>query len=172
MDSTHDNTILILALAAAAGALTYIVMKHKENTTTTPAGAGLPVPTPPLQGRVTSPFGRRSAPVAGASTYHNGVDLAAPIGTQVRAPWDGTIAKTYYNEKGGYQMLVDHPGGYRTGYAHLSQFVARAGDRVAQGDLIALTGNTGIGTGPHLHFTLTDPAGNKIDPQTIFTFKA
>ena len=162
----HDHTLPLLALAAALAAITLYFMKRKQNTTATAT------PLLPGPGRLTSPFGHRRAPTAGASTYHNGVDLSAPVGTPVRAPWDGTVAATYYSTTGGNQMLVDHPGGYRTGYAHLSKFVAAKGQSVRQGDIIALTGNTGIGTGPHLHFTLTDPQGNKVDPQSIFTFNA
>lgn len=164
--TAQDYLLALLALVAALGAV-LVILKRKNSTT-----MDTPTPTLPVEGRVTSPFGPRRAPTAGASTRHNGVDLSAPVGTPVRAPWDGTVAATYYNTTGGNQMLVDHPGGYRTGYAHLSKFVAAKGQSVRQGDIIALTGNTGIGTGSHLHFTLTDPQGNKVDPQSIFTFNA
>ena len=102
----------------------------------------------------------------------NGVDIAVPAGTEIKSPWDGTVLQTYSNDAGGRQMIVTHTNGYRTGYAHLSAFRARAGQQVKAGDTICLSGNTGRSTGPHLHFTLTDPHGAKIDPETIFNFKA
>ena len=118
--------------------------------------------------RITSQFGQRTAPVAGASTNHNGIDIATPIGTPVVAPADGTV--TLVNNvpnMGGKQIVITHNDGYKTGYAHLSEQLVSVGQNVKQGQLIAKTGNTGIGTGPHLHFTLTYN-GVKIDPLKYF----
>lgn len=166
MAASSDNTnLLLLTLAAATAAITIYRMKNKHTATAA-------APLNPITGPITSPFGQRTAPTTGASTYHNGVDIAAPIGTTVHAPWDGTVANTYANSKGGNQLIIQHPNGYRTGYAHLTRALVSPGQTVAQGDPIALTGNTGITTGPHLHFTLTNPNGNKIDPTTLFSFQA
>ncbi len=121
----------------------------------------------PVKGRLTSKFGLRTSPTAGASTGHNGIDIAVPIGTEVKAPLDGIITKAYSNSGGGNQMIVKHTNGYTTGYAHLSAFKKAIGDKVKQGDTIALTGNTGITTGPHLHFTVRDPKNNLIDPLSV-----
>ena len=151
---------LLLSMAAALVTIQIIKLMNRLNAKN------------PVTGPITSKFGKRKAPVAGASTYHNGVDVGVPVGTQVVAPWDGTVLSTYSNAAGGNQMIVKHPNGYRTGYAHLSEFCAQKGDRVAAGQTICLSGNTGRGTGAHLHFTLTNPAGQKVDPETVFDFKA
>ena len=124
----------------------------------------------PVKGKITSKFGYRSAPKAGASTWHNGVDIAVPVGTRVRSPWAGRVSDTLYNSSGGKQMIVDHYNGYKTGYAHLSEWKRNKGDRVAAGSVIALSGNTGNTTGPHLHFTLTGKDGVKMDPEKKFHF--
>ena len=158
-----DNTwCIVVLLSLAAALLTVIIWKtmNKLNAKN------------PVTGRITSKFGKRQAPTAGASTYHNGVDIAVPVGTQVVAPWGGTVLSTYSNAAGGRQMIVRHPNGYRTGYAHLSGYIASKGQTVKQGEAICLSGNTGHSTGPHLHFTLTNAAGQKVDPETIFDFKA
>jgi len=129
-------------------------------------------PVNPVAGTVTSPFGSRPAPAAGASTWHNGVDISVPAGTPVRSPWSGTVRSVYTNASGGRQMIVAHPNGYLTGYAHLNSWTAAKGSAVRAGQELCRTGSTGISTGPHLHFTLTDPQGRKVDPQTLFDFKA
>lgn len=151
-----------IKLLAAAVALLLVIKLIKRMTK----------PVNPVKGKITSKFGKRQAPTAGASTDHNGVDIAVPVGTQVVAPWSGTVMSTYSNAAGGRQMIVKHSNGYRTGYAHLSGYVASKGQTVKQGEAICLSGNTGHSTGPHLHFTLTNPAGQKVDPETVFDFKA
>lgn len=154
------SIVLLLSLATVLLIIKIIKTMNKMNAKN------------PVTGPITSKFGKRKAPIAGASTYHNGVDVGVPVGTQVVAPWDGTVLSTYSNAAGGNQMIVKHPNGYRTGYAHLSEFCAQKGDRVAAGQTICLSGKTGRGTGAHLHFTLTNPAGQKVDPETVFDFKA
>lgn len=124
----------------------------------------------PVKGKITSKFGYRSAPTAGASTWHNGVDIAVPVGTKIRSPWAGKVSSVFYNASGGKQMIVDHYNGYKTGYAHLSEWKMEEGDRVAAGSVIAISGNTGNTTGPHLHFTLTGKDGVKMDPEKKFHF--
>lgn len=122
----------------------------------------------PVNGIVTEGFGPRINPVTGATEVHNGVDLRAATGTSVRPPLPGKVIKVYENSTGGKQMLVQHAGGWITGYAHLSQFEKKEGDTVKQSDVIALSGATGSVTAPHLHFTLTDPKGNHLDPSLYF----
>ena len=124
----------------------------------------------PVKGKITSKFGYRNAPTAGASTWHNGVDIAVPVGTKVRSPWAGRVSDTLYNSSGGKQMIVEHYNGYKTGYAHLSEWKRSKGDHVAAGSVIALSGNTGNTTGPHVHFTLTGKDGVKMDPEKKFHF--
>lgn len=120
----------------------------------------------PVQGRLTSPFGDRIHPVNGTASFHNGIDIAAPIGTSVVAPLNGEVLSVYENSAGGKQLIIQHPNGYRSGYAHLNRILVRVGEEVMRGEVIAEVGNTGTSTGPHLHFTLTNSAGTKVDPQT------
>ncbi|GAB4044623.1 M23 family metallopeptidase [Spirosoma litoris] len=120
----------------------------------------------PLAGtvRITSAFGNRVAPTAGASTDHTGIDLAAPVGTPVKCPADGAVTNVYTTGSGGNQLTILHDNGLTTGYAHLSRYGVKSGDRVLTGQIIAYTGNTGTTTGPHLHFSVKDKLGQFVDP--------
>ncbi len=111
----------------------------------------------PINGaKLTSGFGKRMHPVLGYSKMHTGVDFGAPVGTPVYCAGDGVIARA--SVMGGYGNVVDieHGGGWMTRYAHLSKFKQglKVGDKVKQGQTIALSGNTGRSTGPHLHFEI------------------
>lgn len=105
-------------------------------------------------GRLTSNFGRRSRPTKGASTYHKGIDWATPTGTAVYASCGGTVAKAGWGSGYGYVVYINHPDGRQTRYGHLSKVLVSAGQTVSQGQKIALSGNTGVSTGPHLHFEI------------------
>ncbi|MCM1046301.1 MAG: M23 family metallopeptidase [Candidatus Gastranaerophilales bacterium] len=105
-------------------------------------------------GRQTSAFGRRAAPTKGASTYHKGVDWAVPTGTSVYASSGGVVVKAGWGSGYGYVVYIDHPDGRQTRYGHLSKVLVSVGQTVKQGDRIALSGNTGVSTGPHLHFEI------------------
>ncbi len=105
-------------------------------------------------GRLSSSFGRRNAPTKGASTYHKGVDWAVPRGTAIYASSGGTVSKAGWGSGYGYVVYIKHPDGRETRYAHLNKVLVSAGQTVKQGQKIALSGNTGRSTGPHLHFEL------------------
>ncbi len=105
-------------------------------------------------GRTSSTFGPRSAPTAGASTYHKGHDWSTPVGTPIVASCGGTVVKAGWGSGYGYVVYIDHPDGRQTRYAHLSKVLVKAGQTVKQGERIALSGNTGITSGPHLHFEM------------------
>ena len=102
-------------------------------------------------GRLTSGFGRRSAPKKGASTYHKGVDWATPVGTAVVASSSGTVTRAGWGSGYGYCVYIRHADGRETRYGHLSKVLVSVGQKVSQGQKIALSGNTGVSTGPHLH---------------------
>lgn len=119
--------------------------------------------------RVTSSFSNsRKHPVFGFHRAHTGVDFGAPTGTRVKATGDATVA--FAGRKGGYGNLVilRHPNGYETYYAHLSAFASgiRTGRSVGQGQVIAYVGSTGASTGPHLHYEVRI-AGRPQNPMTI-----
>lgn len=105
-------------------------------------------------GRLSSNFGRRSAPTRGASTYHKGIDWATPVGTSVVASSGGTVTRAGWGSGYGYVVYIDHGDGRQTRYGHLSKVLVKAGQTVTQGQKIALSGNTGRSTGPHVHFEI------------------
>ncbi len=105
-------------------------------------------------GRLSSSFGKRTAPKKGASTYHKGVDWALPTGSAVVASCGGTVARAGWGSGYGYVVYINHEDGRQTRYAHLSKVLVSVGDKVSQGQKIALSGNTGVSTGPHLHFEI------------------
>ncbi len=115
-------------------------------------------------GHKTSSFGRRSAPKKGASTNHKGVDWAGPTGTPVKASCGGTVTKAGWGSGYGYVVYIDHEDGKQTRYGHLSRVLVSVGQKVRQGDRIALSGNTGVSTGPHLHFEMRIN-GTPVDPE-------
>lgn len=105
-------------------------------------------------GRLSSGFGSRNAPTKGASTNHKGVDWATPIGTSVVASNAGTVVTAGWVSGYGYAVYINHADGRQTRYGHLSKVLVKAGQTVAQGERIALSGNTGRSTGPHVHFEI------------------
>jgi murein DD-endopeptidase MepM/ murein hydrolase activator NlpD len=106
--------------------------------------------------RISSPFtNKRWHPILHRYRAHHGIDYATPVGTPVHAAYNGKVI--FAGKKGGYGnvVIIRHPGGYKTYYAHLSRFKTHVGKRVKTGELIAYSGNTGRSTGPHLHFGLS-----------------
>ena len=103
--------------------------------------------------RVTSEFGNRVDPITGKRKGHTGMDLAVPTGTPIRAALPGMVVVSKYNAGGyGYYVMIDHGNGLATLYGHCSKLLAKVGQTVEAGDIIALSGSTGRSTGPHLHF--------------------
>lgn len=122
----------------------------------------------PVAAKITSGFGYRTDPKTGKpKEFHNGIDLAVPVGTQIKSPMPGVVFALNSGGDGGNEIIIKHDNGYKTGYAHLSKQLVKKGDKIKQGDVIGLSGNTGKSTGPHLHLTLTDPSGAKVDPQKM-----
>jgi len=120
----------------------------------------------PIKGRLTSPFGYRKDPFTGRRSFHSGIDLAAPQGTPIKVVMDGSISEMSFSRVFGNYMIVTHANGYQTLYGHLSAFKAKRGQKVMQGDVIALVGNTGLSTGPHVHLSIYKN-GKLVDPLTL-----
>lgn len=103
--------------------------------------------------RISSRFNRhRHHPVTGRTSPHNGTDFATPIGTKVIAPGDGIVTLVTNHRYAGKYVVIQHGNKYRTRYLHLSKALVHKGQRVTRGQVIALSGNTGRITGPHLHY--------------------
>ncbi len=114
--------------------------------------------------RISSPFGYRIHPVTKTKKFHNGVDMPVVVGTPLYAAQDGTIVAATENGVSGKYVILEHAGGIRTAYCHLSELPAKsAGDTVEKGEIFGKSGNTGRSTGPHLHFILRVD-GDPIDP--------
>lgn len=120
----------------------------------------------PVRGEVTSPYGWR--PQFGR--MHRGTDLRLSVGDTVRAAFDGKVRLTKYEARGyGYYVVIRHDNGLETVYGHLSRHLCKPNQRVKAGDPIALGGNTGRSTGPHLHFE-TRYLGLAVNPEAIIDF--
>ncbi|WP_112102854.1 murein DD-endopeptidase MepM [Haemophilus influenzae] len=120
------------------------------------------------QARVSSPFNpNRRHPVTGRVRPHKGVDFSVSQGTPVIAPADGTVEKVAYQAGGaGRYVMLRHGREYQTVYMHLSKSLVKAGQTVKKGERIALSGNTGISTGPHLHYEF-HINGRAVNPLTV-----
>lgn len=109
----------------------------------------------PIEGMITSSFGWRKA------GFHHGIDIANKIGTPIKAAAAGTVAFTGYKSVYGLTVIIDHPDGKQTLYAHTQKTFVKKGERVMQGDTIAAVGMSGVTTGPHVHFEVR--VGSKVN---------
>ncbi len=117
----------------------------------------------PLRGRISSPFGWRTHPILRQQHLHIGLDIAVPEGTPVHAAAAGRVTQAGWSGDYGILVTVDHSDGYSTYYGHLSRLRVQVGQYVEQGQVLALSGTTGLSTGPHLHFEIRE-AGVPVDP--------
>ena len=117
----------------------------------------------PSSSYISSYYGGRSAPVAGASTYHQAIDIGCDMYSEIVASESGTVTGTGYNVARGYYIIVYHGNGISTLYQHLSDFAVGNGDYVSRGQVIAYSGMTGYASGPHLHYEVI-VNGERVDP--------
>ena len=118
----------------------------------------------PVEGRVAEPFGWR-LDEGDAPRFHEGIDIAAPAGTAVRAAADGVVVRVWYDRAGlGWLVEVDHGGGWVTRYAVVDHVVVRDRDQVAAGQVLAAVAAEGEGSGAHLHFEMRH-RGQAVDPE-------
>lgn len=139
-------------------------VQHKDNTLFPRVEpTGKPGFVSPVSGRVSSEYGPRIHPISGKESFHDGIDIAAPAGTPIRAARSGKVL--FAGERGGYGnvVVVDHGAGLKTLYAHNSRNIVKAGDTVKAGQVIGTVGSTGRSTGPHLHFEVRQN-GEKVNP--------
>lgn len=123
-----------------------------------------PVPN----GKFRSGFGMRRHPILGYSRMHWGADWAAPRGTPIIAPGNGTVVKAGWNSGYGKQTVIRHANGYETSYSHQTRFAEgiTPGAKVRQGQVIGYVGSTGLSTGPHLHYEMS-VNGKRVDPMRV-----
>lgn len=114
--------------------------------------------------RMSSGYGMRTHPIYKVKKMHKGMDFACEMGTKIYATGDGTVLKVEEKFKGyGKLLTIDHGNGFVTRYAQLSDFKVKEGDEVKKGDLVALSGNSGMSTAPHLHYEVIKN-GEHVDP--------
>ncbi|HLN52748.1 MAG TPA: M23 family metallopeptidase [Lentimicrobium sp.] len=123
----------------------------------------------PVSGRIIRRFGTQRHPITGKTAFHNGVDIACPVGTTIIAPEDGLVLDVWEDQKGGLSLSIISYDCTRFGFAHLSKQLVRKGEELETGQPIALSGNTGLSTGPHLHLTVKK-YGVFVDPVEYFDF--
>ena len=154
--ASFDSRVLAIQYQGARMDLT-LLRNNADNNFYTPDGQSLDPAFSryPFEGsyRMSSGFNpRRTHPVTGRVSPHRGTDWAMPIGTPVVSPADGRVEKVSNHPLAGRYVVIRHDNGYRTRYLHLSRALVNRGDRVSMGERIALSGNTGRSTGPHLHY--------------------
>lgn len=116
---------------------------------------------------ISSGFGYREQPIAGASTNHKGIDYAAPTGTPIYAAAAGTVVSAEYSGNAGNMVVINHGNGLTTYYMHCHEIYVSAGQTVSKGQNIAIVGTTGNSTGPHLHFQVNEN-GTPVNPEKYY----
>jgi murein DD-endopeptidase MepM/ murein hydrolase activator NlpD len=118
----------------------------------------------PVRGAVNSEYGRRLSPWTGAPEFHSGIDIAAERGISVKAPAPGTVVLAGSQAEYGNTVILDHGNDIKSLYGHLQKIHVTLGQRVERGQLIALSGNTGKTSGPHLHYEIL-VKGQAVNPR-------
>jgi murein DD-endopeptidase MepM/ murein hydrolase activator NlpD len=121
----------------------------------------------PVRGAVNSEFGTRFSPWSRIEEFHAGIDIAAPRGTEVRAPATGTVTFAGAHSEYGLAVVVDHGQDISTVYAHLSRLRVARAQAVTRGMVLGLTGSTGRSSGPHLHYEIL-VSGRPVNPRSFF----
>ena len=134
------------------------------------AAAVTPSGWPVQGGWVSSHFGMRADPFNGRRTYHEGVDMAARLGSTIKAMGDGVVSHSGIKSGYGSMVEITHGQGYTTRYAHTSRNLVKVGDRISKGQPVAEVGSSGRSTGPHLHFEVRRH-GRAVDPQQYLVSK-
>lgn len=116
---------------------------------------------------ITSRYGERSAPTAGASTNHKAIDIGAKSGDPIYAAADGQVAVANYNDGLGYYVSIEHDGETATRYSHMTNYIVQPGEQVKQGQIIGYVGESGIATGSHLDYAVIKN-GQQVDPMQYY----
>jgi murein DD-endopeptidase MepM/ murein hydrolase activator NlpD len=119
----------------------------------------------PVAGRISSPYGWRNDPFSGERDFHHGIDIAGPAGSGVCAAGSGRVIFSGWKEGYGNVVEIDH-GGTSTLYAHNDKNLVAEGEEVRQFQMVALMGDSGRSTGPHLHYEVRKQ-GEMVDPETV-----
>jgi murein DD-endopeptidase MepM/ murein hydrolase activator NlpD len=116
-----------------------------------------------VRGQVNSGYGNRASPWLAKSEFHSGLDIGTPVGTPVKSPAPGTVVFAGVNADYGQTLIIDHGNETKSLYGHLSRLRVAVNEKVRRGEVIALTGNTGRSSGPHLHYEV-QVKGQAVNP--------
>ena len=151
------DTFYSLRNSAISGAATHVIDGTPGLSPLSAIGGDLAIDAPslwPVMGPIRSSFGEREDPITGngEGEFHTGIDIAAPVGTPIRATADGTVRSAAMESGYGREVIIDHGHDLETCYAHMSGFTVIAGQTVVRGQVVGYVGVSGRTTGPHLHY--------------------
>lgn len=129
-----------------------------------------PVMNVDWRNKISSNYGWRVHPITGKRTFHDGVDIAVPVGTALYSAVKGTVTRSFYSDSGGNMITIENESGWQITFMHMDSRTVSAGQRIEQGQLVGYSGNTGNSTGPHLHIRVHDADDQPVNPVFIIPF--
>lgn len=120
--------------------------------------------------KISSNYGERIHPITGKRIFHDGVDIAVPVGTILYSPVMGTVVASHYSDSAGNMVTIQTETGWLITFMHMDSRTVQAGERIERGQQVGFSGNTGNSTGPHLHIRVHDAEGNSVNPVFIIPF--
>ena len=176
IDGFKTGSRQVVGVSYLNGKKEYTAFLHEDGDFYTASGDSLSKPFLKLpvrkKIRISSLFNpKRLHPITRRARPHNGIDLAAPVGTAIIAPGDGIVSRVSKHKYAGKYIVIQHSGSHVTRYLHLSKTFVTEGQRIKRGQLIALSGNSGRTTGPHLHYEVlvNDRAVNPLNVKIAFS---
>ena len=159
----RDTAVTVLRSQGDAAPFTCAIVVADEIGDLGPGGFAI---TWPVRGRVSSKFGMRMHPILHYERMHQGIDIAVPSGTPVRAMSAGVVTWAGWKGESGLCVVVQHANGMESTYKHCSKLRVASGDRVKRHQILGEAGSTGMSTGPHVHLMVTDH-GRQVDPARL-----
>ncbi len=117
----------------------------------------------PVEGNISSPYGKRDSPFNGERSFQSGMDISAMPGAPIRVTADGVVSYSGWNQYSGHLVVIEHGCGFSTVYAHNKSNEVKMGQKVKRGDIVAHVGSTGRSTGPHMHYEVWEK-GKRVNP--------
>lgn len=161
----HESTVITASVSASEVSISEYDIS--ESVSQVSVSVPLSFASPLDSAYISSHYGYRTNPISGDYRLHGGLDLACGEGSSIYAVLGGKVTASAYSDSYGYYIIIDHPDGMQTLYAHCSKLLKTEGDEVSQGEVVALVGSTGNSTGPHLHIELRID-GERTDPEQYF----
>ena len=118
----------------------------------------------PVEGGISSPYGKRENPITGNAGFHSGIDISASPGAPILATAEGIVSHSGWTPHSGYMAVLEHGCGFSTLYAHNKKNAVKVGQKVKRGEIVGYVGSTGKSTGPHVHYEIWEK-GRSVNPQ-------